>query len=397
MSIARKVLSCVRTCAAIILAAGVTGAPLPSPAVDPYEINAIVPQTGPTALIGRSYTTTLNVVADIVNRTGGIRGRALKFVIIDGQANPQIAVEFANGMIAHGASLFIGPASTSDCAAVMPLLKNGPVMLCTSPAISPPAGSYAFALGIPTLASMQVLARYFQARGWHKIGILLTTDATGQDAERVLDRSVGETAGEAIVDREYFNPTDISISAQATRLRASGAQVIVAWTLGTPFATAMRGLHDAGIDVPIAVSNGSLIYSQLADLHSYLPDNLYFIGIPSAASVAQLPRGPMKTAQQAYIDAFDAVGIRPEIGQDQMWDGAWLAIDAVRKLGFDATAAQVRSYLANLRGWVGIRGTYDFQQFPARGIGGSSLAVARWDPGKNDWVTVSMPGGVPLK
>lgn len=283
-----------RIASAGILAIALSAVPVAGPADDPYEINAIVPETGPTALVGRAYAVTLNTIADIVNRSGGIHGRSIRFAIADGQANPQIAVQYVNGLISHNVPFFIGPASTSDCGATMPLVKNGPVMFCLSPAIYPPEGSYTFALGIPTLGSMQVLTRYFQGRGWHKVGVIVTTDATGQDAERSIDQAIAGTKGETVVDREHFNPADISISAQAQHLLASGAQVVIAWTLGTPFATVVRDLHDAGSDLPIATSNGTLVYSQLEGLRSYLPDNLYFIGIPSAASVAQLPGGPTK-------------------------------------------------------------------------------------------------------
>jgi branched-chain amino acid transport system substrate-binding protein len=90
------------------------------------------------------------------------------------------------------------------------------------------------------------------------------------------------------------------------------------------------------------------------------------------------------------------VGTKPESGHVSAWDPALLVVDAYRKLGFDATAAQIHEYLANLRGWVGADGTYDFRTIPQRGVGSGSIVMIRWDPSIENWVGVSKPGGEPL-
>jgi hypothetical protein len=47
----------------------------------------------------------------------------------------------------------------------------------------------------------------------------------------------------------------------------------------------------------------------------------------------------------------------------------------------------MRSYLAGLHGWVGIQGTYDFRQFPQRGVGADAVLVMRWDDTKKAFVS----------
>ena len=41
----------------------------------PYEIDAILPLTGPVAFLGKGEASALAVVQDFVNKRGGIRGR----------------------------------------------------------------------------------------------------------------------------------------------------------------------------------------------------------------------------------------------------------------------------------------------------------------------------------
>ena len=68
-------------------------------------------------------------------------------------------------------------------------------------------------------------------------------------------------------------------------------------------------------------------------------------------------------------------------------------LDAYKHLGFDATPAAIRAYIAGLQGFVGINGVYDFKAIPQRGIGIEWLVMIRWDKNKQSTVGVSKPGG----
>jgi len=73
-----------------------------------------------------------------------------------------------------------------------------------------------------------------------------------------------------------------------------------------------------------------------------------------------------------------------------------LAIAALRKVGPNATATQIRDYLASLTGFAGINGIYDFTKSPQRGLDETSVYITRWSPEQKAWVVVSEPRGVPL-
>lgn len=96
------------------------------------------------------------------------------------------------------------------------------------------------------------------------------------------------------------------------------------------------------------------------------------------------------------MKAFEGTEIRPDIGQAIAWDPTLIVIDALRKLGPNATPTQIREYVANLHGWSGIAGTYDFRAVPQRGIDINQVVIVRWDPAKDTWVGTSKPGGYPL-
>jgi branched-chain amino acid transport system substrate-binding protein len=381
--------------AGLALAVLLVGTPLSGRAADPFEINAILPLTGPASFLGKEEAAALSVIEGVVNKSGGISGRPIKFAIVDDQSSPQLGVQLMNSVTAKKVSVVLGSSLVAVCSAMMPLVKDGPTNYCFSPGVHPPDGSYAFSSSISTADLLKASAVYFHERGWRKIAIITSSDATGQDAERGIDAAFNTASGEEIVDREHFNITDVSVAAQMAHVKASGAQALIAWSTGTPIATIFRGITEAGITMPVETTNGNGTYAQMKAYAAFLPKELYF-ALPPAMAPDQLPNGPVKRAVTAYLNAFKPSGTRPDIGQALAWDPAMLVIDAYKKLGLNATAAQIKAFVDAQRGWVGINGQYDFQAVPQRGVGVNSVVIGHWDPAKDTWVGVSKLGGKPL-
>ena len=383
--------------AIVAVAASLVAVPLAGRAADPFEINAILSVTGSASFLGKAQQTALVVLENQVNKTGGIGGRPVKFVIADDESNPQVGVQLMNAVIAKKAAVVLGSSIVAVCNAISALTTNGgPVDYCFSPALHPPEGSFAFSTQPSTTDLFIASQAYFRARGLRKIALITSSDATGQDAERGIDATYTPQSGMDVVAHEHFNTTDVSVAAQMAHIKASGAQAMIAWSTGTPIATILRGAQDAGIDLPTMISNGNLTFAQMHAYASFMPKELLFTAMAPIAPDA-IPNGPVKRKATEYINAFLATGTRPDTGFLAAWDPAVLVIEAYRKLGVNATAAQIRDYIDGLRGWVGIDGTYDFHAVPQRGLGASNVIMVRWDPTKDNWVGVSKFGGEPLK
>jgi branched-chain amino acid transport system substrate-binding protein len=383
--------------ALLVFALGLVCAPPPARAADPYEINAILPQSGNGAFLGTAQQAALTILQDLINKRGGVAGRPLKFVYLDDQSKPQVAVQLTNGVLAKKAAVMIGSTLVAICSAEAPLVTDGPLTYCFSPAIHPPAGSFMFTAGTSTTDMLAASLRFFRAKGWTKLAILASTDATGQDVENNVTTMLAqpENKGITFVANEHYNASDVSVAAQVARIKNSGAQALIAWTVGGPLATIFTGMQSSGLDIPVLATPGNMTYVQMKQYAAFLPKELYFPG-SAAFAPEQLPNGPVKAVVNTYLDAFKANGIRPDQGHLFVWDPVIILVDALNKLGPNATPAQLRDFINGYHG-VGMFGRYDFHAVPQRGIGVDSVIMVRWSPDKDTWVGVSKAGGEALR
>jgi branched-chain amino acid transport system substrate-binding protein len=379
----------------LVLATSAAGVPATVVSGPPVEINALIPLTGPGAFIGNATNKDFELIQDLVNKSGGIKGRPVKFVIGDDQANPQVSVQLLSDLIAKKVPLVMGGVLAGNCRAMAPLVaKSGPMHWCLSPGIHPVRGSYTFSVSVGTLDDAIGTVRFFREKGWTKVAIVTTNDAIGQELDRSYATALAlpENKSMQVVANEHFNPTDISVAGQVAAIKSSGAQAVLTWVTGTPFGTLLRAFHDAGLDLPVSSSTGNMSFVQMSQYSSFLPKELYFAGLRSIAHEGTLP-GPVKDAQDVYFNAFKAAGLRPDVLNAIGWDPMMIVIDAYRHLGPDATADQLRDFVDNLHGWAGTSGVYDFGDPEQRGLTISALVIDKWDPIKADFVPASRPGG----
>jgi branched-chain amino acid transport system substrate-binding protein len=387
------------TAAALAVGFGLALQTTPAAAADPYEIHAILSLTGGASFLGKAEQQAIQLIETWANKTGGIKGRPLKFVFHDDQSSPQTAVQLASQVVALKPAVEIGANLVAMCNAMAPLMKNGPVMYCLSPGIHPEGGSYVFTSSVSTVDLSKALIRYFRMRGWTRLAIMTSTDASGQDAERGLTANLAlpENKSMQLVAQEHFNPTDVSVSAQIEKIKAAQPQAFIAWSTGAPIGTIFKAVVQAGLDVPMGTTDGNMTMAQMTQYAAFLPKQLYIPAAEWAMHGSDLKREkPVVEAQARFDAAFKEAGLTPDVASALAWDPTMIVIDALRALGPDATAEQVRARLAALKGYAGVDGIYDYSRVPQRGLDVENAVVTLWNSDRKTWVPVSQPAGIPL-
>jgi branched-chain amino acid transport system substrate-binding protein len=375
---------------AVCLPRAATAAP------DPVTINVILSQSGPAAFLGQTETKSLAILEGVLNAQGGIRGRPVHFAIADDGSLPATAVQLFNQIATTKPSVLLGTGFTATCNAIQPLVRdNGPVMYCLSPSMSPVPGGYAFAGSVATYYLARVMLRYFGDRGWKRIAVITSTDASGTEFATALNAALAGSEGKnlTLVDSERFNVADVSVAGQMAKIKANTPDVLITWTAGSGFGTLLHGIEDGGLALPIVACNCNMIQAQLAHYASFFPKELYFPGVRPIVEGA-VADGPVRNAQTTFFAAMKAAGVlRPDMAYILPWDPALVLVDALRHVGPNATADQVRAYLEASHGFAGINGLYDFRDNLNRGIGENNAMMTKWNPDTERFLAVSKPGG----
>lgn len=361
-----------------------------SAADPPVTIPIILPLTGGGAFVGQTHQKTMQVLEAMVNKEGGIKGRPLKFEFLDDQTSPQVAKQLGTQQQSQS-PIVLGSSLSAMCQAIAPVFESGPVNWCLSPAIFPAKGSYVFSTSVSTKDLLIATVRFAREKGWKKIALLATQDASGQDGVNDVNEAIKlpENSGIQLVDTERYAGSDVSATAQITRIKAAGPQMLIIWAPGTPFATGLRAVQDVGLDVPIVTTSANMVAKQLEQYSAFMPKELYFPGVTYAAGIAQNPR--VKKQQDVYNAAMKAAGITTDLQTGMTWDAGLITVEALRKLGPSATGAQIRDFIAGLKDYPGILGVYDFNKIPQRGSGIEDTVMQRWTG--NGWTTSSSFGG----
>ena len=295
----------------------------------------------------------------------------------------------------------MGSALVAMCAAIAPLMKNGPVDYCLSPGYHPAAGSFVFSASSSGIDQTAALVRYYRLEGWTKIAVINNTDATGQVSDRAFDEVAARPENKDVkkVANEHFNPTDLSVAAQIERIKASGAQAIVAGVTGSPAATVFKGVIQAGLDIPVAPTSGNQTFAQMEQWADFLPKGLV---MPSALfpehDGVRDARQRVEAAQHDMYAVLKERGLKADNMEATSWDAGLIVVAALQGAR-DPTPPPIRSgdYIAGLTDFAGIDGIYDFKANPERGLGADSAIVVRYEAHAKSWVWLTQPGGAPLE
>jgi branched-chain amino acid transport system substrate-binding protein len=387
------------TALALLCPLATLAASTPPPDTTPFTIDVIASVTGSGAFLNQQIVTSVKAYETVANATGGIRGRPVHFEIHDDTSVPQVAVQLANQIFAKSPAVVLGPAVQATCNAVEAVAKNGPVVYCFSPGLLPEPHSYVFAASSSIANIVPAMFRYIRTSGKRRVALIVTTDATGQRSDKMIDTvmRLPENKPLTIVAYEHFADNEISVSAQVARIKAANPDFIYVSASGTPFQTVMRSLNDAGLfKIPIVTSSANMSTRMLEPYVKTPPVELLFNGPRFWGSTNETNPG-VRSAIAEYRATYQRLGAEQTPNDDFGWDSSKIVVDAFRHLGTNATAAQIHDYIENLKGFGGINGSYDFSSGDQHGLDGSSIIMLRWDAASNAYVPASAPGGTALR
>ena len=203
------------------------------------------PLTGIAAYPYAEIAPAANAYFQYVNNNGGIYGRKIKYTYLDDGYNPTTTSSVVHQLVLQSGvyAIFNGLGTPTHLAAVSFLNSEKiPDVFVASGCEcwnNPAQYPQTFGWQIDYVREGKILGQYVaQHFKGKKIGYFYQNDEFGQDGVKGLDY---EIPASMVKSRQTYVPTNVNIAPQVAALKASGAQVIVAFAI--PAFTALLKLY----------------------------------------------------------------------------------------------------------------------------------------------------------
>lgn len=356
-------------------------------AASPIKIGALFSVTGPASFLGEPERNTAQMVVDEINKSGGIKGRMLQLVAYDTQGDATKAVQAASRLIKEDKVVaIIGPSTTGDTMAVIPLAEKAHIPLISCAAgikITDPVKKWVFKTAQNDSLAVARIYDNLKKRKINKVAILTVSDSFGSSGREQLKAQAAHF-GIQIISDDTYGPKDTDMTAQLTKIRGSQAQALICWGTNPGPAVIARNAKQLGLKIPLYMSHGvsSKKFIELAG------DAAEGIMLPSGrVLVADILPGSDKQKKSLlafvkdYQRHFKAEG--DHFG-GHAWDAVMLLKGAMERGGDSPDS--IRNQLEKTRNFAGIGGIFNYSSQDHAGL--TSEAFVLVEVKGKDWALV---------
>lgn len=335
--------------AAAGLALGLAGSAVAQPS-PPIKVGVIIPLSGGAGPQGQHVTQAIQVMAAMINESGGVLGRQIELVTRDDESTPAVGVSRANDLIAQGVSVIIEGWNSPVALAMQPVISRAGVlditMFASADAILSGEGN---PLPIRLNASntqggaavAQVIANTLKAR---RVAFLTENDAYGTGTQASIEAELKRLnyQYEKVAEEKFpFNQADFRVA--LTNVRAAAPDVTVAINanegLGMPAIIRQfkqgrvpgQLLAALGTVAPSVISVAGEAANGVMGVDIYFPDVEPFISNPVNRNFVARSQSMFKQTP----DKFMAVGATAL----QLWA---IAANELKTLDREAIAKRIR-------------------------------------------------------
>jgi branched-chain amino acid transport system substrate-binding protein len=319
-------------------------------------IGGTFPLTGPAQLYS-VIPHASNAYFQYVNAHGGVNGRKINFKFYDDQYNPAMTVPLTKKLVQqdHVYAIFnsLGTAPNLATRQYLNSAKVPQVLLATGDSYwGAQYKQYPWTIGFQPdyPGESRIYGTFIRTKvPQAKIGILMQDDAYGQNYYDGLLQGLG-AAKSQIVDVEKYDATQTDVSQQIVKLRQSGANVVVLFSLPTqtidalvvitkigwqPETTFINNVSASSTFMGLAVKSGANIDGDISA--TYLLD------------VVNNPDTPAAKLYKSILAKYDS-GANP-LDANNLYGvaAAWTFVQALQNAGNPPTRAGLMNALTHLK------------------------------------------------
>jgi len=348
-------------------------------AAEPYKIGAVFSVTGGGSFLGDPEKKTAEMIAEDINKKGGINGHPIQLIVYDDESDATKSLLMVKKLIkTDEVPVIIGPSLSGTSLAVVGEVEEAkvPMIACAASfkIVTPPEErQWVFKVAGSDSHVVEKLYDYMKSKGITKIAIMSPPTGFGDSGRAELLRLAPEK-GMTIVADERYGDKDTDLTPQLTKIRGSQPQAIVNWSTGPTQVLAVKNWRDLGMSsIPLYQSHGFGNRKNL-ELAGGAAEGV-LLALARVNIGPLLPDGqPQKVLIMDYTKEYEARYKEPisSFG-GHAWDAMQLAMAALKEAGPDR--AKIRSFLENTKNFVGMHGIFKFSAQDHGGLSKDDLEM----------------------
>ena len=354
-------------------------------AAEPIKIGCLFDLSGPAGHIGTPSKHVAEMAVDRINKEGGVNGSQIVLIYGDSESDAGKAALQAKRLIEkEKVAALIGPTRTESAMAILNIVQKAgiPTVACVggTPPVDP-VRKWVFKSPQKTVTAVEKIYQYLQKQGIKKIAVITATDKFGEEGEKSLVR-LADKYGISIVAAEKFDVKDSDMTVQLTKMKNTGAQALICWTIGPPGSIVAKNVKQLDFKIPLIQCHG-------------LPDPKYLELAGAAANGTMMPstklmvpdqladNDPQKKLILEFVNEYENVKKYGKVSTHSgyAWDAIMLVVNGMRKAG-STDPEKLRSAIENTKDFVSISGIYNMSAEDHCGLGVDSMVMIEVKDGK---------------
>lgn len=354
-------------------------------AEEPLRIGSILSVTGPAAFLGEDMKAGLQIAVDEINAAGGIAGRKIAWTFYDAESQTQKAISETRRLISQDkVQVIVSGGNMSGIALAMaPMAEAAQIPFISSEGalqiVTPVAErKWVFKATVDDEDVLDRIADYCAKKGIKKVALIADSSGFGQGAAAQM-KKVGPRRGLDVV-YETFAPADTDMLPQLTRIRDSGAEAVICWTVTPAGVVFIKQAQQLGLDKRTLIHSYGFVSASYMKLAGDAAQNLLLASLKFPVA-DQLPdKDPLKAGILRLFEAYKAkFGKPPSLYAAESYDAAMLAKVALEKAGGDVS--KLPQALETVKGYAGMSGVFNFSPEKHSGLAKNDIVLINW---KND-------------
>jgi len=223
--------------------------------------------------------------------------------------------------------------------------------------------------------------QYAASLGVASIANLYVNNAYGEDGAIAI-RQAAQDAGIPIVLEETFDAADTDMTAQLTKVRASGAEALLVTAIPPAAAILTRQFHEMGLTIPLVHNHGIGMQSFIDLAGAEAAEGVVFPMGKVIAAETLPDDDPQKPVLLQFVADYQAAGGAQGMHfAGHAWDGIQLVARALAALPEGMPLAEqraaIRDSLETTTGFAGIGGIFNLSPQDHVGLSADDIVLVQ--------------------